>query len=76
VVRRELEIELANYLQRRAEHRVLEVSMALGVPVVGLGAAARDLAPGPAAALGAELILPEGFEVGNALGAVLTASRP
>lgn len=74
VVRRELGIELANYLSRRGEHRVLDVSMSLSVPIVGIGAAARHIIPAVATSLGTQPIFPAGFEVGNALGAILMAS--
>ena len=46
----------------------------LMIPVVGIGAAARSLLPGVARRLGTEVVFPDHYEVGNALGAVFMAA--
>ena len=51
-------------------HPLLDTSVRLRHPIIGIGAAAGLVLAPVAAALGAELILPEHFEVANALGAV------
>ena len=71
VIRREVGLDLANFLARRGEHKLLSLTMKLNVPIVGTGAAAPHLLPGVAQALGVDVIFPEHFAVGNALGAVL-----
>lgn len=48
--------------------------MSVGVPIVGIGAAARHILPAVAASLGTKAIFPPDLEVGNALGAILIAS--
>lgn len=52
---------------------ILAVSFALKIPIVALGAAARLLLPEVAEELGAHVIFPSHYEVGNALGAVWIA---
>ncbi len=71
VIRREVGLDLASFLARRGEHKLLDVTMKLNVPVVGLGAAAPLLLRGIGEALGAEVVFPEHYPVGNAMGAVL-----
>ena len=54
-----------------AQHRgVVEVSLKLGVPVIGLGASAPSYYGAVGARLGCEMILPEHAGVANAIGAV------
>lgn len=54
-----------------AQHRgVVEVSLKLGVPVIGLGASAPSYYGAAGARLGCEMILPEHAGVANAIGAV------
>jgi N-methylhydantoinase A/oxoprolinase/acetone carboxylase beta subunit len=54
------------------QHRgVMSVSMALGVPVVGLGASAACYYPAVGLRLGTQMILPEHAGVANAIGAVV-----
>lgn len=66
---------LAQVLTGRRTSAVLDVTVTLKVPVVGIGAASRMLLPGAAALLGTEALFPEHCEVGNALGAVLLAAQ-
>ncbi len=67
--------QLARHPLTRAglsQHRgVTEVSVRLGVPVIGLGASAPAYYPAVGARLGCQMILPEHAGVANAIGAVV-----
>ena len=67
--------QLARHPLTRAglsQHRgVTEVSVRLGVPVIGLGASAPAYYPAVGARLGCKMILPEHAGVANAIGAVV-----
>lgn len=52
------------------EEGFLDIRFSLKVPMIGIGAAAGALLPEVAKGLGAELILPEHHDVGNAIGAL------
>ncbi len=52
---------------------LLSSSFKLEVPIVGIGAAARQLLPEVAGKLQTQAIFPPHFEVGNALGAIMIA---
>jgi N-methylhydantoinase A/oxoprolinase/acetone carboxylase beta subunit len=72
--RGELPEALARHVLAKAgisQHRgVVEVSLKLGVPVIGLGASAPSYYGAVGARLGCEMILPEHAGVANAIGAV------
>lgn len=73
VARREVGGNFAAYLTQRHRHALLRVNVALGVPMVGIGAASRHLLPAVAQALGTSVTFPARYDVGNALGAALLA---
>lgn len=55
-----------------SRHRgLLKLDVALGVPVIGLGASAQSYYPAVGVGLRADLILPEHADVANAIGAVV-----
>ncbi len=66
---------MAGILDKRREFKRLGMNFTLGIPILGVGAAARMLLPGVAESLGTEAIFPDYFEVGNALGALLLAKE-
>lgn len=51
-------------------HEGYRIRMDLAMPLVGIGAPVGAWLPGVADILGAELILPENYDVGNAIGAI------
>lgn len=55
----------------RAHRGVVQATLALGVPVIGLGASAQSYYGAVGARLGARMILPEHAGVANAIGAVV-----
>lgn len=59
----------------RRKFTALNAAFTINLPIVGLGAAAPQLLAGVAEKLGAELITPEHYDVGNAVGAVLMALK-
>ncbi len=65
--------EAAAVVADRTENDLVTVSYSLKVPIVALGAAARFFLPGVGERLGCEVIYPENFEVGSAVGAILAA---
>jgi N-methylhydantoinase A/oxoprolinase/acetone carboxylase beta subunit len=70
----EKERGLANWLFDESlgqENAFLGSKIYLKIPLVGIGAPAHAFLPPVAQALGAELILPEHYEVANAIGAVV-----
>ncbi|MDR3044533.1 MAG: hydantoinase/oxoprolinase family protein [Desulfovibrio sp.] len=73
VARREVGGNFAAYLAQRHRHALLRVNVALGVPMVGIGAASRHLLPAVARALSTTVTFPARYDVGNALGAALLA---
>ncbi len=73
VARREVGGNFAAYLAQRHRHTLLRVNVALGVPMVGIGAASRHLLPAVARALSTTVTFPARYDVGNALGAALLA---
>lgn len=75
VTRREVGGGLAAFLANRDKQSLITVDVALNVPMIGIGAAARLLLPGVARRLRTTITFPERHEVGNALGAALMA-RP
>jgi N-methylhydantoinase A/oxoprolinase/acetone carboxylase beta subunit len=66
---RELDLDMSTFLSRRQRHRLLEVTLRLKAPIVGLGAAAPMLLPEVGSSLGVEVIFPPHYQVGNAVGA-------
>lgn len=75
VTRREVGGNLAAFLAARDTQSLISVDVALNVPMVGIGAAARLLLPGVAKRLRTNIVFPERHEVGNALGAALMAQQ-
>lgn len=70
----EKERGLANWLFNEAlvqDDVYLGSKVFLKIPLVGIGAPARAFLPPAAEALGTELVLPEHYEVANAIGAVV-----
>lgn len=53
---------------------ILDIHFKTRLPIVGIGAAARYLLPSVAERLGTQVVFPDHFEVGNALGAALMAA--
>lgn len=62
---------LAGFLGERSAHPVLGVNFSLKIPMIGIGAAARELLPEVARRLGTTISFPEHGEVGNAVGAAM-----
>jgi len=71
VIRREVGLDLEAFLARRSAHRLLDVRLRLNVPLIGIGAASPHLLAGAGETLGVDVVFPEHYEVGNALGAAL-----
>lgn len=67
---------MAGILERRREFKRLGMRFSIDLPMVGVGAAASLLLPGVAENLSTEVVFPDYFQVGNALGALLLASDP
>jgi N-methylhydantoinase A/oxoprolinase/acetone carboxylase beta subunit len=65
---------LAGILPERRRHPWLRLDIGLRIPIVGIGAAACCLLPQVARNLQAELVLPDHYAVGNAVGAVRIAA--
>ena len=61
---------LVDMVVNAREGRDYSVGFRLGKPLIGVGAPSSSLLPEVARRLGAELILPENHDVGNAVGAV------
>lgn len=53
---------------------LLDVAFSLKVPIIGIGAAARELLPAVAESLKTQVIFPPHYAVGNALGAIMIAA--
>ena len=64
---------LENLQDRRQSFKRLRLRFSLDTPLVGVGAAAHLLLPAVADSLRTNIILPEHYAVGNALGALLLA---
>ncbi len=57
------------------DNELFSVQFQLKLPIIGIGAAARAFLPGVARQLGTEVIFPDLFETGNAIGAALIGMR-
>jgi N-methylhydantoinase A/oxoprolinase/acetone carboxylase beta subunit len=66
---------LTNFISRKNDHPVLKVQFSLRIPLIGIGAAARQLLPNVAKKLGTSITFPENCEVGNAIGAALVGMQ-
>ena len=75
VFRKQTGKSLENFFTSDSNDPLLSVSFSLNVPIIGIGAAARLLLPEVSEMLGTEVIFPEHYEVGNALGAIMIASK-
>ncbi len=61
----------ANLISGLEKNKYLDINFSLKFPIVGLGAASPYLLDGVDKILGAKIIFPEFYEIGNALGAAL-----
>jgi N-methylhydantoinase A/oxoprolinase/acetone carboxylase beta subunit len=68
---REVGPALAQFLQQSEPSDLLDITVRVRPRIIGIGAAAPFLLPDVAKRLGTEVIFPEHYEVGNALGAAL-----
>ncbi len=68
------EQKAAPFLNNR-KNELFSVSFSLKLPIIGIGAAARFFLPNVAKRLQTEVIFPELFETGNAIGAALIGMR-
>lgn len=66
---------LTNFISSRNNHPVLGVDFSLKIPIIGIGAAAREILPEVAKQLGTTISFPEHCEVGNAAGAAHIARK-
>lgn len=73
--KREIGGNLAGYLANREENKLLQISVSLNVPMIGIGAAAPYLLTNVAKRLNTTIAFPDHFAVGNALGSVFMAER-
>ncbi|MCP4686553.1 MAG: hydantoinase/oxoprolinase family protein, partial [Desulfobacterales bacterium] len=74
VLRKEIGASMSGSLPGLRKSAMLSVNFTLNIPIVGIGAAARHLLPGVSQRLNTEVVFPDHFEVGNALGAILMAA--
>ncbi len=68
---REVGPALAQFLHQSEPSALLDITVRVRPRIIGIGAAAPFLLPDVAARLGTEVVFPEHYEVGNALGAAL-----
>ncbi|SIN91367.1 hydantoinase/oxoprolinase family protein [Halodesulfovibrio marinisediminis] len=73
--KREIGGNLASYLTNREENPLLQITVSLNVPMIGIGAAAPYLLTNVAKRLNTAITFPDHFAVGNALGSVFMAER-
>ncbi len=73
VLRHETGNNLAGSFPNYRSSQFLGVKFSIKAPIVGIGGAAPMLLPNVAKTLGTEVVCPEHYEVGNALGAVFIA---
>ena len=66
---REVGPALAQFLHQAEPSALLDITVRVRPRIIGIGAAAPFLLPEVAARLGTEVVFPEHYEVGNALGA-------
>ncbi|MDD2219814.1 MAG: hypothetical protein PHS63_07015, partial [Desulfoplanes sp.] len=66
---REIHNGLAAFLHRREENPLVEVTIKIKPPIIGIGAGAPFFLPQVAEQLGTTVTFPEHFQVGNAVGA-------
>lgn len=67
--------DLSAFSRKDPADPLVKVSFALTIPLIGIGAAARELLPEVAESLGTQVIFPPSYDVGNAMGAILIASN-
>jgi len=71
---REVGPALARFMGRTGHSPLLDISVRLKARIIGIGAAAPFLLPAVAERLGTEVVFPDHYEVGNALGAAVMDS--
>ncbi len=69
------ENSLKKFISSRNNHPVLGVNFTIKIPLIGLGAASRELLPKVAKRLGTTITFPNHCEVGNAIGAANIARQ-
>ncbi|WP_027361521.1 hydantoinase/oxoprolinase family protein [Halodesulfovibrio aestuarii] len=75
LTKREIGGNIAGYLANREENKLLQISVSLNVPMIGIGAAAPYLLTNVAKRLNTTIAFPDHFAVGNALGSVFMAEH-
>lgn len=68
---REVGPALAQFITRPEPNPLLDITIRLRPPIIGIGAAAPFLLPEAASTLGTTVVFPEHYAVGNAVGAAL-----
>ncbi len=71
VIRKELGLSMSDFLVKSKSHQFLTIDFSLRLPIIGIGAAAKKILPVVAERLKTEVIFPDHYEVGNAIGALL-----
>ena len=64
---------MTGFFPHYRKSEVLDLHFTTKLPIIGIGAAAQYLLPQVAERLGTEVVFPDHYEVGNALGGVLMA---
>lgn len=72
---KEMGKKMAHFPFAEEKNALFSTSFKLHIPIVGIGAAASHLLPEVAKRLQTEIIFPPHYEVGNALGAIMIASK-
>lgn len=75
VIGRELGLSMSEFLVQHKNHPFLKTDFSLNLPIIGIGAAARNLLPAVGRRLKTEIFFPDHYEVGNAIGALLIALK-
>ena len=76
VAGREVHHGLAAFLHRRETNSLIDVSVRIKPPIIGIGAGSPFLLPEVAKQLGTTVTFPEHFQVGNAVGAAWLGMHP
>ncbi len=65
--------DAATAVASQPENELIAITFSLKIPIIAIGAAARYFLPSVARRLGTEVIYPDNYEVGSAIGAIITA---